>query len=391
MNRIRIAGLIPLALLVALPAVAQDAPPPKKPASPDEIALAVRTNDEAGVVLPALEMLSPKKGGKPDHPRAMKILIDAATKGNRVAAMVLTLVYMGAYDEPPNPVEQLKWNVFLAGDTAPKALWRTEAARDAGLAYYYGRGTPIDKVQAARWFRVAAEGGDDDAITLYAIQLFKGDGVPKNLPEAVRWLNIGADKGGPVATSMLAAFYEDGEGVPKDPAKALALYERAAAKGYRVAQYQAGITYLREREDPAKLAKGVGYVRQAAAANYPDAMGLLGLMYLTGIGLDKDLALSAQWLRKAAQGGNTRAMMAMIGLARESKCTAIPCEEVQDWIIKAADLGDPEGLYYTGDMYEKGVGKLARDPTKAIDCYRRAAALGNDKAKAALARLGVAP
>lgn len=391
MNRIWMSGLIPLALVAALPARAQDVPSPRPAPSPADIDLMVRTNDEAGVVLPALEKLNPKKGGAPDHPGAMKILLDAANRNNRLAQLMLTYVYMGVWGDPRDPAQQLKWNVALAGDPAPNSPWRTRAALDAGTAYTAGRGTPVDMVQSARWLKVAADGGNVTAMTLYAIQLDGGEGVAKNVAEAIHWLTLAIDKGDADAMALMGAFYDAGNGVSKDPVKALALYEQAAAKGQRIAQFQAAVHYLRDRADPAKLAKGLAYVRQSAAASYAPAMGALGAMYWEGIGVDKDQAVAVDWMRKAAAGGDTVSMLGFILVARESNCTLISCDEAQDWIVKAGEAGDPEGLFLTGDMYEKGVGKLAKDPTKAIDCYRKAAAKGSDKARAALVRLGVAP
>lgn len=389
MKRVWLGGLIPLAIVAALPARGQDAPAPKPAPSAAEVELAVRTNDEAGVVLPAFEKLDPKNGGVPDHAGAMKILVDAANKNNRLAAKMLVWVYTGIFSDPPDAAQRLKWNLVLAGDTAPKAIFRIDAAHDVGVAYRYGQGTEVDFVQAARWLKVAAEGGSVDAMVMYAIQLFRGEGVEKDLPAAIRWLTLASDKGHAVAMTVLASSYQTGEGVTKDPVKALALYEQAAAKGNNIAQLEAGKLYLQERADPAKLAKGVAYVRQAADGGNVEAMGVLGILYWNGIGVDKDVAQSVDWMRKSAKGGYTRSMLAFLAISRDTKCAAVSCEEAQDWIIKAGEAGNPEGLYLTGDMYEKGVGKLSKDPAKAIECYRKAAALGYDKAKAALARLGI--
>jgi hypothetical protein len=57
------------------------------------------------------------------------------------------------------------------------------------------------------------------------------------------------------------------------------------------------------------------------------------------------------------------------------------------WYRKAADAGQPTGMYNLGTMYETGRG-VTKDLQQAIAWYRKASEAGSADAKQALTRLG---
>jgi TPR repeat protein len=62
-------------------------------------------------------------------------------------------------------------------------------------------------------------------------------------------------------------------------------------------------------------------------------------------------------------------------------------QQAMFWYQKGAEGGDPQSVNNIGALYEGGHGVRANRNT-AIEWYRKAAALGNDKAKENLKRLG---
>ncbi len=54
---------------------------------------------------------------------------------------------------------------------------------------------------------------------------------------------------------------------------------------------------------------------------------------------------------------------------------------------RAAELGDPEGMYNLGDIYEYGKGEVTKDEDEAIVWYRKAVEMGHGKSAKALARI----
>ena len=54
---------------------------------------------------------------------------------------------------------------------------------------------------------------------------------------------------------------------------------------------------------------------------------------------------------------------------------------------RAAELGDPEGMYNLGDIYEYGKGEVTKDEEEAIVWYRKAVEAGHGKSAKALGRI----
>lgn len=78
------------------------------------------------------------------------------------------------------------------------AWWQGQlAAAQYGLAnlYYQGRGVRRDLAEAAKWMRLAAEGGDTDAQKDLGILCLRGEGVTEDHVEAYAWFSL-ADRPG---------------------------------------------------------------------------------------------------------------------------------------------------------------------------------------------------
>ena len=58
-----------------------------------------------------------------------------------------------------------------------------------------------------------------------------GTGVPQDYSEAVKWYRMAADQGNDWAQYSLGSMYEEGRGVPEDHSEALKWYQKAADKG----------------------------------------------------------------------------------------------------------------------------------------------------------------
>lgn len=100
-----------------------------------------------------------------------------------------------------------------------------------GQMAFDGNGVEQDYVQAANWYKMAAEQGSARAQHNLALMYENGYGVTRNLREAAKWYRMAADQGNAGSQNNLAALYEIGEGVLQDEAIALALYRQAAKGG----------------------------------------------------------------------------------------------------------------------------------------------------------------
>jgi hypothetical protein len=68
------------------------------------------------------------------------------------------------------------------------------AQHNLGALFAEGRGVPQDDVEAARWYRLAADQGYPAAQYNLASMLFEGRGVAQDLVAALMWFNLAADQ-----------------------------------------------------------------------------------------------------------------------------------------------------------------------------------------------------
>jgi hypothetical protein len=105
------------------------------------------------------------------------------------------------------------------------------AQRNVAQLYRLGLGTAKNPVQAAYWYKRAAEHGLAAAQVNLAVLYLRGEGVQKDPREAARWLERAARAGHPLAQYNLGMMYESGLGVKRDPARAMGWYYLAARNG----------------------------------------------------------------------------------------------------------------------------------------------------------------
>jgi TPR repeat protein len=130
-----------------------------------------------------------------------------------------------------------------------------------GVMFDHGQGVPQDDKEAARWFRLAAEQGNQYAQLILAAkqgnvssqytlgQMYyegreEGQGLPQDYKEAARWHRLAAEQGFAYAQLNLGFMYHDGEGVPLDFKEAARWFRLAAEQGDTDGQYDLGTAYL---------------------------------------------------------------------------------------------------------------------------------------------------
>jgi len=63
------------------------------------------------------------------------------------------------------------------------------------VCYFAGDGVTEDKMEAAKWFRLAADQGNAMAQSNLGVCYVRGDGVPQDKAEAMKWFRLAADQG----------------------------------------------------------------------------------------------------------------------------------------------------------------------------------------------------
>jgi uncharacterized protein len=98
--------------------------------------------------------------------------------------------------------------------------------------YQFGHGVPKDNDEALKWERRAAEHNATAQFFLGTEHEDGSDtlGVAQDFVEAAKWYRLAADQGFALAQLHLGRMYEKGQGVPQDYVLAYMLYNLAAAQ-----------------------------------------------------------------------------------------------------------------------------------------------------------------
>jgi TPR repeat protein len=195
-------------------------------------------------------------------------------------------------------VEAAKWYRKAAEQN------HTRAQVNLGLLYGNGEGVVKDYVEAAKWFREAAGQNEAEAQFNLGVCFTNGKGVAKDMAEAVKWFRKAAEQDHAGAQYNLALCYYKGEGVTKDDVEAAKWYRKAAEQNHAKAQRNLGVSYTKGEGVAKDMAEAVKWFRKAAEQNDADAQHNLGLCYYEGIGVAKNQMEGYAWSLLAAGQGN---------------------------------------------------------------------------------------
>ncbi|WP_158583480.1 tetratricopeptide repeat protein [Salinisphaera sp. Q1T1-3] len=156
-----------------------------------------------------------------DFTRARALFERAAAVGNAGARRNLGLMLIngqGGAAEPERAIALLQ----------PEAADDPISASALGLAYEQGMGIPIDKVRAARWYKISADHGYGPAQINIGKLYHMGDGVERDYAAAARYYRMAAEQGYALANLNLGHLYSEGKGVARDAREAVINYAIAA-------------------------------------------------------------------------------------------------------------------------------------------------------------------
>ena len=141
--------------------------------------------------------------------------------------------------DDPDALSSLGW-AYMRGKVVPKsaekgAAYLRQAAdkgdklaqRDYADCCWHGRGVPVSREEAIRYYllAVAHEFPDAHAACMLGHCYAQGEGVPQSWVDAVLWYRLAADKSHAEASYRLAECYEKGLGVPVSRERAMKLYK----------------------------------------------------------------------------------------------------------------------------------------------------------------------
>ena len=170
--------------------------------------------------------------------------------------------------------------------------------------YRYGQGVARDLVQAAHWYRKAADQGEAVAQNQLGWMYAEGLGLPRDLGEAFRWHRRAADQGNTAAQTRLGWLYEQGNGVSASAVLAADWYRKAADQGFAQAQNNLARMYRDGRGVFKDSKQAVTLFQAAAAQGSADAAYNLGRIFELGNGVVQSNEQASAWYRKAMSRPN---------------------------------------------------------------------------------------
>ena len=251
-----------------------------------------------------------------------------AEHGDAKAQFDLGCAYFWGDGLAKDDVEAVKWWRKAAEQG------HAEAQYDLGYCYAAGYGVTNDTHEAIKWYRKAAEQGERQAqcqLGLYyeglkiqgeevkSAEVLKppnqrqwhaeeGDEAANDEIEAAKWFRKAAEQGEPTAQSWLGELYCMGSGVPKDTAEGIKWYRKSAEQGNANAQCDLGGCYCRGEGVPQDYTEAVKWYRRAAEQGDAFGQELLGGMYELGQGVPEDYVQAYKWFNLAAAQGDTNAI-----------------------------------------------------------------------------------
>jgi len=262
-----------------------------------------------------------------------------------------------------------------AGQRSAQVRW--------GTALLEGRGVAQDRVTGEVWLRRALA-GDPDAASLLG-DLFARRGPQPNYVEAAEWYRRAAEVGHQPAARALASLYLTGAGVAQDRDEAAKWLRVTADAGDPASQVDLANLVLQgggDREDPQMVA---GWFLEAARTGDLVAAFNVGVCLVEGIGLERDEKEAASWLRRAAEGV-TEAQYMYGRMLADGRGVPLDLKEARNWLLRASDAGMVDAQVALAEMLVNGRGGAAY-PTVALSLFEQAAAKGHSGAMFALGAL----
>ncbi|NNM88919.1 MAG: hypothetical protein HKL95_10425 [Phycisphaerae bacterium] len=273
-------------------------------------------------------------------------------------------------------------------------LWFRRAAaagsasgyQDLGLAYQNGTGVRKSSAKAMEYLTMSGATNYVDGCFKIACDYFAGDDLKKrDYAKAAEWFRIAARFGDPRAMNDIGTLYHFGQGLPQDDMKAVAWYRKAARAGDLNAMDNLALAFRRAHGVPLDYRRAMFWWKMAAHLGSKEAAAWIGNMYFDGhaqaFTYTPNYHGALRWWKQAAKQGSRQAMQNLSLLYWNGWGVTASHFMAEKWRSRT---GDVRAMYKLGNYYQLGRG-TAKNPAKAVACFRQAADSGSPDAMNLLA------
>jgi TPR repeat protein len=181
------------------------------------------------------------KDTKIDSSTTIDQLETLALKGNADAMLELGERLIQGQGADTNATQGLQW-IRKAADAGKANAWF-----DLGMIYSNGMGVALDMPKAIDCYHKGAEMGNAECQGSLGLLYQAGERVPggvkENLTEAAKWYRLAAEQNQTEAMFHLAQLYLWGQGVKQDDAEAVKWFRKGSELGSADAQWNLGKCY----------------------------------------------------------------------------------------------------------------------------------------------------
>ncbi len=241
----------------------------------------------------------------------------------------------------------------------------SHAQNELGDRYRQGRSVPRDPVEAATWYRKAAEQRNLYAFCSLGEMYQTGEGVTRDDSEGLHCFRAATDE------NLLRENWEEADMV-------LDMWQKASELGDAKAELFYGsycVARAKSFDEDSRgryLEEAVSWFRKAAEQNQVDAQYSLGRMYFTGEGVPRHYEEALRWFRKAADQSNLEAQFFLGVVYYQGQVVPQDYLQAARWYREAASQGHMGAFVNLGNMYSAGQG-VTQDYSEALRLYRVAA------------------
>jgi uncharacterized protein len=351
------------------------------------------------------------------YPVALKWLNKAAAKQDVPSMLLLGEMYEQGMGVTKDLKKSLDW-------TKKAALkGSSDAAYELAEMYEQGNGVPKDMAESVKWYTIAADKGDVDAMISLGFCYMEGDGVPADRKAGYDWFVKAAEKGEPDAMRYLGDYFAQAD-MGNDCNKAIGWYMKAADAGDSISVKPVGVAVMKDECATVDKYEVAQWMKKHAELNNPEACFYMGGFYVMGIGVKKNLGkgmemlirdrelgaykgdernfstnnlftlynsgeLTAEqkqrllrWFETTAKAGMDDEMMAVLAniYINKEKATAMDNRTALDWATRSAEMGNPNGCFWLGYIYYRGLGEIRKNDGRAFLWMLKSAQKGDKDA-----------
>ncbi len=288
---------------------------------------------------------------------AFRVAEQEADTGDSRAAILLGLLYDRGIGTSRDPQKAMYW--YQKSGLNPVSQFIL------GTYTYEGKGVAADKEKGIAQLQRSAE--SQFSYADFNLSVMKQKAGKEFLPAMLKAYELGNSHAGIVLADYYLAQGDDTKNIEYSKE----IYKKLAEKGDQYAQLK--LAYMLEHGlgSVPNNEEALHWYTESAMQGNPDAQYLLAQFYQLGKTGAPDYALAKQWYQKAS--ASLIGAWVAIGFIDETVDDNYP--EALAAYKKAAERGDPLGMYNLGLMYEYGKG-VPVDYVKAKELYSGAAAKG---------------